>query len=84
MFVEKIIDFLLLPLSFFVDILPTLSIGNIPSLKLFISYIWSLNEVFPIAEIISILIFNFISVPLFSALYTLILKIKSFIPTMGD
>lgn len=84
MITEKIIEILLLPLITLINQLPTLELTINADLSVFIDYLSFSNKVFPIVEVMPILLFKFFVIPTFGIVWSLILRIKSFIPTMGD
>lgn len=84
MITEQILNIFLLPIITLINQLPTLELTINADLSVFVDYLSFANKVFPVAEVMPILMFKFFVVPTFAIVWSLVLRIKSFIPTMGD
>lgn len=82
MIVDAILKFLLSPFLLLLDSLPTLEISVDIDFSKFFEYITLISSVIPFREIMPIIGIK-IAVLSFSILWAIILRAKSFIPTMG-
>lgn len=84
MIFEFIINLFLKLFKGFISLLPNLSF-SIPSgiINTLVSFFVGVNYFFPIKALMPIITFS-IGLTAFRLLYNIILRIKSFIPTMGD
>ena len=82
MIVDAILNFFLTPILLLLDSLPTLEISVSVDFTKFFEYITLISSVIPLKEILPILYIKFALLG-FSILWAIILRVKSFIPTMG-
>lgn len=84
MIIDGILRVLLQPLILLLETLPALELSfNLDSFTIN-KYLNFINTFFPMKELMPLVIFNILILPGFGIAWTLILKIKSFFPTMGD
>lgn len=84
MIIQALIDIFLNPLLFLIDSLPTLELDLSFDIDSLLNVLSFANTIFPMSELMLLIILKFITVPTFSIVWNLILRVKSFIPTMGD
>ena len=82
MIVDAILNFFLSPILLLLDNLPTLEISVNVDFTKFFEYITLISSVIPLKELIPILIIK-IAITSFSIIWAIVLRVKSFIPTMG-
>lgn len=82
MIVDAILNFFLTPILLLLDSLPTLEISVSVDFTKFFEYITLISSVIPLGEILPILYIKFALLG-FSILWAIVLRVKSFIPTMG-
>ena len=84
MIIQALIDIFLSPLTFLIDSLPVLELDLSFDIDSLLNVLSFANTIFPISELMLLIILKFITVPCFSIVWNLILRVKSFIPTLGD
>lgn len=82
MILDLIINALLSPILLLLDSLPTLSLGNVADFSVLFNYITIISAVVPIKQLLPILLIKF-AISSFGIIWAIVLRIKSFIPTMG-